>query len=1190
MVERTVSIRLQINDQEYASRLKRIENAQGKAFDEGTKKAGKQRQAMSDLSGQLGFVGAAAVAGAGVAVKSFADFDKAMSSVKATGDDARGSMDELRAAALKAGKDTAFSATEAAAGVENLLKAGVGAADVMGGGLSGALDLAAAGQIGVADAAETAATAMTQFKLSGKDVPHIADLLAAGAGKAQGEVSDMAMALKQSGLVASQFGLSIEDTTGTLAAFASAGLIGSDAGTSFKTMLLALANPAEKTMETMKGLGIAAYDAQGNFVGITNLAQQLKDKLGPLDQATRDQALAQIFGNDAIRAANVLFQQGAAGIQAWTDKVDDAGYAAETAATKMDNLSGDIEAFMGSVETALIGVGEGANGPLRDLVKQATEAVNAFGELPEGVQSATLAIVGGGGLVLLGVAGIGKLISTVSDAVSSVKDLGITSQRAGTLMDIAGKGALVVTAAALAVEVKKFSDATKEMELGGLTKDLERFGKTGKSTGELLANFGSDLEGFNAPLSDLDDSATGLGDAFWWVSRLKSDTELLGNGWNGFTDGLGQSADKIEAFLGGGDEWVKRIEEMDAGLAQMVSSGNADEATAAFDRMRVVAREQGIGMGDLLKIFPEYRSALDAVAVDQAKVADTGKDAAGGVGEIGGAAGGAVVPTETYADKLATAAEEAAALTEQADLLYDSLNLLSGTTISAEQANIAFREGIRGMSDDVTSLKDRLKEQGETYGANGKFLKENTAAGDANRLMLLDQITAAERATKATFDKTLETKSEEEALRAASVTMGQHIATLRKEAIGLGINEAAVDDYIAKQLGIPVSQVTKFTAPGLKEAIEGSQGLVDNIDDLKSKNVKQKITLDTSNIPREVLIYKSSGMGMWQGGMVHGPGSGTSDDVPIMASNGEFVSTADSTARNEAALAAGNKGATLVPVHGYRDGGIVREDLYRNTNQTVGMPTALERTGAVANAYEHLPNQVAKMVKDYFTEAAKATMSFAPGGPFPGGSSAVGTWRGKHYTHAMIARLMKAEQLAGSTMYVSQGGFRPTTSYSGTTHNRDAVDVGSPTTVRMQNALRAAGIAAWIRTPDQGPWSRHIHGVPMPGGGVQLAASAYQQTQAYLRGGDGLKGYAEGGWIDEPVSGVGMRSGARYSFAERGPEYVVPEHKLGRGNMDVQAIAAALAGARPINIPISNAMVDVDQLVREIPRAIAFAG
>ena len=71
------------------------------------------------------------------------------------------------------------------------------------------------------------------------------------------------MALKQGGLVASQFGLSIEETVGGLAAFASAGLLGSDAGTSLKTMLLALANPSGEAAKLMAELGINAYDAQG---------------------------------------------------------------------------------------------------------------------------------------------------------------------------------------------------------------------------------------------------------------------------------------------------------------------------------------------------------------------------------------------------------------------------------------------------------------------------------------------------------------------------------------------------------------------------------------------------------------------------------------------------------------------------------------------------------------------------------------------------------------------------------------------------------------------------------------------------------------------------------------------------------------------------------------------------------------
>ena len=40
--------------------------------------------------------------------------------------------------------------------------------------------------------------------------------------------------------------------------------------------------------------------------------------------------------------------------------------------------------------------------------------------------------------------------------------------------------------------------------------------------------------------------------------------------------------------------------------------------------------------------------------------------------------------------------------------------------------------------------------------------------------------------------------------------------------------------------------------------------------------------------------------------------------------------------------------------------------------------------------------------------------------------------------------------------------------------------------------------------------------------------------------GQGYRPYAAGGWITEPVIGAGLRSGATYTIAERGPEYVVP--------------------------------------------------
>ena len=382
-----------------------------------------QRAAWDTASTAMVGYGVAAAAAAGYVVKSFADFDQAMSNVQAATHESAENMDQLRDAAVQAGADTAFSASEAAGAIEELAKAGVSTADILNGGLKGSLDLAAAGGMGVADAAGIASVALTQFKLSGSDVGHVADLLAAGAGKAMGDVSDLGMALKQAGLVASQTGLSIEETTGGLAAFASAGLLGSDAGTSFKTMLLNMTPQSKQAAKYMEELGIHAYDAQGKFVGLAAYAGQLHDSLSKLTAEDRQEALKKMFGQDAIRAASILYEQGADGIQNWIDKVNDAGYAAETAEARMDNLNGDIEKLGGSFETLFIKSGSGANDFLRSLVQGAEQAVNAFSALPAPVQQGALGLAAFTSAAAL-TAGTGmKVFTMVMDVRTAMQSL-----------------------------------------------------------------------------------------------------------------------------------------------------------------------------------------------------------------------------------------------------------------------------------------------------------------------------------------------------------------------------------------------------------------------------------------------------------------------------------------------------------------------------------------------------------------------------------------------------------------------------------------------------------------------------------------------------------------------------------------------------------------------------------------------
>ena len=703
--------------------------------------------AIDTLSNRLGAVGIAATAAAGLAVKKFADFDQAMSNVAASTMESAANMDLLRAAALDAGARTVYSATEAAAAVEELAKAGVSTADVLGGGLDGALDLAAAGGIAVAEAAETAASAMTQFGLKGSDVTHIADLLAAGAGKAQGGVSDLGQALNQSGLVASQMGLSIEETVGSLTAFASAGLTGSDAGTSFRAMLLRLANPTKESGLLMEELGINAYDAGGNFVGMASLADQLQSSLGGLTQAERDQALAQIFGQDAIRTSNLLYREGAAGVTEWTAAVNDQGYAAEVAAKRMDNLAGDLEGLSGSFETLLIGIGEGANGPLRSLVQAADDAVDSFNDLPDPIKQASVLLIGGAGLVTLGIAGLGKLAVSATQGRDAMRDLGLVTDQTAGRMGKLGRGmakigglaaAVGATAAATGMLVEALRSGEKSLGANELAAAVKDIAESGDDIGDLSGQFSN----WGTVLGISTGQVKSLSEAF---------DQMLKPG----------AADKITSFFNGVpglttymEKLEDRVAELDSSLASMVASGDVD-AVEAFQK---ALEAEGYTVDEINKLLPQTKDALIGVADAAQEVAP------------------AIESTTTAFDDQAEAADNA----------WDSIKSLT-------DGMAGLRDSQRGFEAAIDDARKALKE-------NGKTLDINTAKGRANEAALDDIATSGMEWVDSMREQGA---SQDELQGAMSQTRDEFIKTARQ--MGMSKKEAK---ELARELGLIPGKVT----------------------------------------------------------------------------------------------------------------------------------------------------------------------------------------------------------------------------------------------------------------------------------------------------------------------------------------------------------------------------------------------
>jgi TP901 family phage tail tape measure protein len=415
---------------------------------------------------------AASVAAAAVVAVAFrslvstaSEYSAALAGVKAA---TRASADEMKqfaSIADETAKTYGKTNTEALAGIEALAKAGVSTSDIIGGGLAGAMALAASGEMGVGDAAEAAAGIMTQFGKTGSDVVHIADLLSAAAGNAIGEVSDFTAAFKQVGLVSSKTGLSLEETTGTLAAFASNSLLGSDAGTSMKTMLSNLVPVSAEAGTLMKKLGFSAYDSKGAFVGISNVAEQLKTKLGGLTEAEKSEYLQTLFGNDGKRAAIVLMEQGGKGIDEWIGKVNQQGFAAETARIKMDSLDGDLQKLTASTTNMAASLGEAATPAMRGMAQVATFLLNALASLPGPVKVAIVTIGGLAGAVLAFAAAGPSVIGVIKGiglaAATSLGPFGLIAAAVSTIA--IGIGAAAVSAGAFETSTSRMIKRNSEL-------------------------------------------------------------------------------------------------------------------------------------------------------------------------------------------------------------------------------------------------------------------------------------------------------------------------------------------------------------------------------------------------------------------------------------------------------------------------------------------------------------------------------------------------------------------------------------------------------------------------------------------------------------------------------------------------------------------------------------------------------
>lgn len=742
-------------------------------------------------------------------------FDKAMSGVAATGEDARNNLDRLSQAAIQAGTSTAYGATEAANGITQLLKAGLSADDVISGGLSASLNLAAADNLDLATSSEIVATALSQFGMSGRDAAHVADLLAAGAGKAQGGVEDLANGLKYIGPVAHGMNVSIDDTVGALSALASQGILSEQAGTSLRGVLSSLTSPSKLASAEIKRLGISLYDQNGKFLGLSNAAGQLDKAYAKMTDKQRDASLGVIFGNAQLTTARILFSQGAEGIQGWTDKVNDSGYASRAAAIQLDNLAGDFKKLKGAAEAAAITSGGGLNGFLRDTTQGATSLVRSVNSVPAPVLEAGARLTALVGIGLLAGGGLLKVATSAAEAKKSMALLRLESPRLASGLEKTSKMAKAAGIALAALQVASIFGGTAQSDVDKLNGSLGDMGYAAGSAAGAGGLASLDAE-FSKVQSRLFFWRTGTAQAKDFGSAIKQVADNS-EGFLAFHKNLSQ----FIAGLTGSKIATVELDEQMAKLDSSLASMDPIKAKTAFAQITTAARDQGVSVEKLSQMFPNYRASLQQVAtqlgVSELSAQDWVDWMGGKVPAAVKAAADAQPSVVSGLDKTTQAALDGKdALAQLTEALWDYANAklkLSGSKI-----------GFEGAIDDAAStIKGNKKKRGKGTKV-GNSTSMDYAVNRENK-KALDDLAAS---TQTYINALVEQKGKgEEAANAMQRARDSYIASAvaagysGDKAKQMADEMGLIPENVRSDVTLEGAEAAKAQASTLKDAIKG---------------------------------------------------------------------------------------------------------------------------------------------------------------------------------------------------------------------------------------------------------------------------------------------------------------------------------------------------------------------------------
>lgn len=412
------------------------------------------------------------------AIKSYADFEKEMSAVKAISGATGAEFDMLTEKARQMGADTKFSATESAQAFEYMAMAGWKTDDMMN-GIEGVMNLAAASGEDLGRVSDIVTDALTAFGLKASDSAHFADVLAAAATSSNTNVGMMGETFKYVAPLAGALKYDVEDVATAIGVMANSGVKASEAGTSLRSIFTRLAKPPKDAAKALDALGISIKNDDGTIKPFMQTMEEMRDKFSGLTDDQKVQYAASIAGQEAMSGLLAIMNASEGDFEKVANAIDHAnGSAEKMAKTRMDNLAGDIELVGGAwdqfIQTIMKG---GTASGLRSIVQEIGSIMDLLNtRIKDGLDFGDVFAIAGKGItdlknkflqfdgvgsILAGgalAAGLYKIISLTKKASSAIGDL--MSKRKGGTAGTAGAPAtrdMVVNAANVVVNGKNIA-------------------------------------------------------------------------------------------------------------------------------------------------------------------------------------------------------------------------------------------------------------------------------------------------------------------------------------------------------------------------------------------------------------------------------------------------------------------------------------------------------------------------------------------------------------------------------------------------------------------------------------------------------------------------------------------------------------------------------------------------------------